>query len=86
MNRTRILTKNGKWIYPIRIRNFENLEIGKKYFVVCGIWCANAIYCGHVINKKEYTFTFGNSVNEWKNNFNISSCKSNIEVFEEIKE
>lgn len=72
---------NGSWVSLSRIRDFNSLIIGKHYYVSCGIWSGKMIYCGHVHNKRQYTFTFGDTVESWKNNFNICACKSNLEVY-----
>ncbi|MBO4857891.1 MAG: hypothetical protein J5527_05205 [Treponema sp.] len=64
-----------------RIYSFDSLEIGKSYYVVSGIWSGNLLYCGHVHSPKEFTFTFGNSVDSWVNNFNIVACKSRLKIF-----
>lgn len=76
--------KNGSWVNLNRIHDLNSLTIGYKYFVVSGIWSANLIYCGHVHNKRMFTFTFGKTADEWINNFNICDYKSNIEVYEAI--
>lgn len=64
---------------------FKDLEVGKRYFVKCGIWQGNMMYCGlrsgwgSKIAKP--FFTFG-TLETWKENFNIHSAKSNIKVYE----
>ena len=65
-----------------RIKNLENLKIGNTYYVICGIWQGKTIYCGNVHSIKEYTFTFGNCVDDWKNSFNIVARKSKLKVYE----
>lgn len=79
----RVFTKKG-WYKLKRIQDLNSLEVGKKYFVIAGIWSANLIYCGHVHNKRQYTFTFGKSSEDWINNFNICDYKSNLAIFEEV--
>ena len=64
-----------------QINDFNSLSIGQKYFVISGIWSATLLYCGHVHHPQKYTFTFGESVESWVNNFNICDYKSNIKVF-----
>lgn len=63
---------------------FEDLVIGKEYFVECGIWQANVIYCGLKKQGKRMLpyFTFGKCVEDWKNNFGIHSAKSNLKIYE----
>lgn len=56
--------------------------IGSKYYVICGIWQANATFCGmHKFgNKIKAVFTFG-TLETWNKSINIVSSKSNIKVY-----
>lgn len=65
-----------------KIRDFNNLVIGKSYFVTDGFWSGVMIYCGHVHNIRKFTFTFGDSVDSWVNSFCLCAFKSNLEVYE----
>lgn len=63
--------------------NFKDWEVGKRYFIKCGIWQGNLIYCG--LSGKKYIFTFG-TLDTWKDSFNICAAKSNIKCYEmEVK-
>lgn len=74
--------KNGIWHdLGNPIKDLDSLVIGKKYFVISGIWSAPLIYCGHVHSKRQFTFTFGDTADSWINNFNICDYKSNLKVF-----
>jgi len=73
---------NGSWVSLGKpIKDLNTLEVGKKYFVISGIWSAPLIYCGHVHSKREFTFTFGKTSDSWINNFSICDYKSNLKVF-----
>ena len=65
---------------------FEELVIGREYFVKCGIWQSVVTYVGMIprggSNVACPLFTFGPSIEEWQNNINIHSAKSNIKVYE----
>lgn len=63
--------------------NFDNLEVGKTYFVRCGIWQGITTYVGPcVVGKRiKYRFTYG-SVDNWKNQFGHLETKSGIKVYE----
>ena len=70
---------------------FEELEIGREYFVKCGIWQSVVTYVGMISRGRSNVacplFTFGPSIDEWQDNINIHSAKSNIKVYElDIKE
>ena len=68
-----------------RIYDYTKLEVGKKYRVYCGVWSGDLIYCGTVTisaHHIEYLFTYGKTVEDWHNSFNICACKSKIKVFE----
>ena len=62
-------------------------EIGKKYFVVCGIWRGNVTYVGEIRqgNRIKHEFVFGN-LDEYEKQFSIVSAKSNLRVYEVINE
>lgn len=66
--------------------NFEKLIVGKEYYVHCGIYKAIVTYVGsQLVGKRmKYRFTFG-QVDNWKNQFNFFSTKSNLKVFELIE-
>lgn len=63
--------------------SFDNLEVGKKYFTVCGIWQGTTTYvgCEKVGKRIKYRFTYGKADN-WKNQFGHFCTKSNIKVYE----
>lgn len=64
---------------------FKDWEIGKRYFVKCGIWQGDLIYCGLQLKKMQPLFTFG-TLETWRESFNISAAKSNIKCYElEVK-
>lgn len=62
----------------------NSLEIGKKYFIVSESPFSNCVllYVGHVHNPKKFTFTFGETVDSWINNFNLCISKSNFKAYE----
>ena len=64
-----------------RINDLSKLAIGTKYRVECDIWKADLIYCGHVHSDKDYTFTFGETVDSWRQNFNVVAPKSRLKIY-----
>ena len=58
-------------------------EVGKAYYVECGIWKGRVEYVGAFpIGKRiKHIFTFGDSAN-WKNQFNLIDTKSHFKVYE----
>ena len=62
---------------------FDNLEVGKKYFTICGIWQGTTTYvgCEKVGKRIKYRFTYG-QVDNWENQFGHFCSKSNIKVYE----
>lgn len=72
---------NGSLVTLSRIRDFNSLVIGNTYYVTDGFWSGLMIYCGHVHDARRYTFTFGSSVDSWRNSFCLCGFKSNLEVY-----
>ena len=67
--------------------NVNELEIGKKYLLDTGFWGLNKLlYCGIVKEGKriKYRFTFGETVDSWRYNFNFVACKSNFKIIKEV--
>jgi len=66
-----------------RIYDLSKLVVGQKYFVKCGIWQGNVLYCGQALNGRrlKYLFTFGPTVESWKDNMNLFSVKTNLKVY-----
>ena len=65
----------------------NELEIGKKYLLDTGFWGYNKLlYCGVVKEGKriKYRFTFGDTVDSWRYNFNYVVCKSRFKIIEEV--
>ena len=62
---------------------FESLVPGSEYYVECGIWSGFVIFVGAFPDGKriKFRFTFGN-IENWRNQFNIFSTKSNLKVME----
>lgn len=62
---------------------FDDLVVGQKYYVECGMWSGNTVFCGSFLDGKrtKYRFTFG-TLENWLNQWNIVSCKSNLKVYE----
>lgn len=65
----------------------ENMKIGKKYWLVKkGLNIPDHIrpllYIG-MKEKNKYWFTFGEKVDQWKNNFNFVCSKSSYKFYEE---
>ena len=60
---------------------FKDWQVGKRYFVKCGIWQGNLIYCGLQGLKRYPLFTYG-TLETWKENINIHAAKSNIKCYE----
>lgn len=58
-------------------------EIGKKYYIECGIWRGHVVYVGEVRvgNRIKHEFTFG-SLESRESQFSIVSAKSNLRVYE----
>ncbi len=77
------LISGGKCEDMKRVK-FDDVVIGKEYFVKCGVWQARVLYVGMILrgNVPCPLFTFGCCIDDWKNNFNIHSAKSNIKVYE----
>ena len=69
-----------------RISDFNSLVVGKRYIVEVKDSCwgkSNVLYCGRPFkNKRELCFTYGDTVESWRTNWNISACKSNLKVWE----
>ena len=63
--------------------NFEDLEVGKEYFTVCGIWQGKTTYVGsfQVGKRIKYRFTYGPADN-WNNQFGHFETKNGIKVYE----
>lgn len=61
----------------------KDLEIGKKYYTVCGIWRGQTVYVGSIqVGKRtKYRFTYGNLEN-WENQFGHLALNSEIKVYE----
>lgn len=64
----------------------DSLVIGKKYVVEIkgSFWNTNSplTYIGTPFkNKREHYFSYG-TLNDWKNNFGVCACKSNLKVYE----
>ena len=66
-----------------RLYDLTKLEVGKRYFVQLGIWQGNVLYCGECLDgkRKKLRFTFGSTVESWKDNMNLVGSKSNFKVF-----
>lgn len=64
----------------------KNLEIGKRYHIVCGIWRGNAAFVGSVqVGKRtKYRFTYGD-INNWQNQFGHLALNSEIKVYELVE-
>lgn len=58
-------------------------EVGRVYYVECGIWKGRVEYVGALpVGKRiKHIFTFGSSVN-WESQFNLIDTKSHFKVYE----
>lgn len=67
-----------------RILDFSLLEVGRMYFVKCGIWQGYFLFCGCDQVKKRiyYRFSVGQNVEDWVHSFNIYTLKRRIQVFQ----
>lgn len=68
------------------MENFKRAKewtIGRKYYVVCGIWRGHVTYVGTIRegNRIKHEFTFG-SLESRNSQFSIVSAKSNLRVYE----
>lgn len=63
--------------------SFDNLVIGKQYYVKCGIWQGRVSFVGTYQSGKriKYHFTYGPAEN-WENQFGHICSKSQIKVYE----
>lgn len=66
-----------------KMKRATTWEIGKKYYVICGIWRGRVAYVGEVRtgNRIKHEFTFG-SLENCDEQFSIVSAKSNLRVYE----
>lgn len=71
-------------VKKIRVK-IEDLEIGKEYYVECGIWQTLATFvCFETKGNRTYLrFTIGELEN-WKNQFGLHATKSNFKVYEKL--
>lgn len=71
----------------MKFLSVSDLVVGKKYLLDTGFWGYNKLlYCGEVKEgrRTKYRFTFGETVESWKYNFNFVACKSNFKIIEEV--
>lgn len=61
----------------------KELQVGKEYYTVCGIWRGHTIYVGssQVGKRTKYRFTYGN-IENWQNQFGHFALNSEIKVYE----
>lgn len=66
-----------------KFKRAKEWVIGRKYYVVCGIWRGHVVYVGTVLegNRIKHEFTFGSLENR-DSQFSIVSAKSNLRVYE----
>lgn len=62
--------------------NVKDLEVGKQYYTVCGIWRGKTTFVGsqQVGKRTKYRFTYG-GIDNWQNQFGHFALNSEIKVF-----